>query len=184
MTQHEAHQVAGVLDAGLLPRGYDYVIVGAGSAGCVVARRLVDATDATVLLLEAGGSDAGVESISNPPRWAENLGSSYDWACRYAPGPHVENRSIPLALGKVLGGSGSINGLVWTRGHRADYDAWAEASNPGWDFQSVLPPTRARMPDMLSPWEAPSLDSPGLPRCTIMSVSGFDGSRSCPASEV
>jgi choline dehydrogenase len=139
MSQHEAHQVAGVRDAGLLPRGSDYVIVGAGSAGCVVARRLVEATDATVLLLEAGGTDAGVESISNPPRWAENLGSPYDWAYRYAPGPHVENRSIPLALGKVLGGSGSINGMVWTRGHRADYDAWAEAGNPGWDFQSVLP---------------------------------------------
>ena len=57
-----------------LARSYDYVIVGAGSAGCVVARRLVDGTDATVLLLEAGGSDAGVERISKPPRWAENLG--------------------------------------------------------------------------------------------------------------
>jgi choline dehydrogenase len=115
------------------------VIVGAGSAGCVVARRLMGGTDATVLLLEAGGSGAGVESLSDPPRWAENLGSPYDWACRYAPGPYVEHRLIPLALGKVLGGSGSINGLVWTRGHRADYDVWAEAGNPGWDFHSVLP---------------------------------------------
>jgi choline dehydrogenase len=123
-----------------LVRSYDYVVVGAGSAGCVVARRLADGTDATVLLLEAGGSDAGVESISHRPRWAENLGSPYDWACRYAPGPHVADRLIPLALGKVLGGSGSINGLVWIRGHRADYDAWAEAGNPGWDSHSVLPP--------------------------------------------
>src|SRR5262249_41235886 len=53
--------------------------------------------------------------------------------------PHVAGRSIPLALGKVLGGSGSINAMVWTRGHRADYDGWAEAGNAGWDFQSVLP---------------------------------------------
>jgi choline dehydrogenase len=117
---------------------YDYVIVGAGS-GCVVARRLVDGTDTTVLLLEAGGSDEGVKSMSNPPQWVENLGSRYDWACRYEASPHVEHRSIPLALGKVLGGSGSINALTWARGNRADYDAWAEAGNPGWDFNSVLP---------------------------------------------
>jgi choline dehydrogenase len=139
MTQQETPRVIGVRHDGLLARGYDYVIVGGGSAGCVVARRLVDGTDAAVLLLEAGGSDAGVESIANPPRWAENLGSPYDWAYRYEPSPHVENRSIPLALGKVLGGSGSINGMVWTRGNRADYDDWAEAGNAGWNFQSVLP---------------------------------------------
>src|SRR5262245_9092294 len=123
----------------VLAKSYDYVIVGAGSAGCVVARRLLDGTDATVLLLEAGGSGDGVASLSNPPRWVENLGSPYDWAYRYEPSPHVAGRSIPLALGKVLGGSGSINAMVWTRGHRADYDGWAEAGNPGWDFESVLP---------------------------------------------
>jgi choline dehydrogenase len=123
----------------VLARSYDYVIVGAGSAGCVVARRLLDGTDATVLLLEAGGSDERVESISNPPQWLENIGSQYDWAYRYESSPHVAHRSLPLPLGKVLGGSGSINGLVWARGHRADYDAWAEAGNAGWDFHSVLP---------------------------------------------
>jgi choline dehydrogenase len=123
----------------VLARSYDYVIVGAGSAGCVVARRLLDGTDATVLLLEAGGSDEHVESISNPPQWLENIGSRYDWAYRYESSPHVAHRSLPLPLGKVLGGSGSINGLVWARGHRADYDAWAEAGNAGWDFHSVLP---------------------------------------------
>src|SRR5258707_3552537 len=122
-----------------IARSYDYVIVGAGSAGCVVARRLVDGTDATVLLLEAGGPDGGARSILSPPQWAENLGSRYDWAYRYEPSPHVANRSIPLALGKVLGGSGSINGMVWARGNRADYDGWAEAGNTGWDFHSVLP---------------------------------------------
>jgi GMC oxidoreductase len=92
-------------------RSFDYVIVGAGSAGCVVARRLLDGADATVLLLEAGGSDEGVASISNPPQWLENIGSPYDWAYRYEPSPHVAHRSIPLPLGKVLGGSGSVNGL-------------------------------------------------------------------------
>jgi choline dehydrogenase len=69
----------------------------------------------------------------------ENLGSPYDWAYRYEPSPHVAGRSIPLPLGKVLGGSGSVNGMVWVRGHRADYDGWAAAGNAGWDFESVLP---------------------------------------------
>ena len=69
----------------------------------------------------------------------ENLGSPYDWAYHYEPSPHVAGRSIPLPLGKVLGGSGSINAMVWVRGHRADYDGWAEAGNAGWDFKSVLP---------------------------------------------
>ena len=105
----------------------------------MVAQRLLDGTDATVLLLETGGSDEGVNSISNPPQWVENLGSRYDWAYRYEPSPHVDHRPIPLALGKVLGGSGSINALTWARGNRADYDAWAEAGNAGWDFNSVLP---------------------------------------------
>src|SRR5262247_1845619 len=123
----------------VLAKSYDYVIVGAGSAGCVVARRLLDGTDATVLLLEAGGRGEGVTSLSNPPQWIENLGSPYDWACRYEPSPHVAGRSIRLPLGKVLGGSGSINAMVWTRGHRVDYDGWAEAGNPFWDFNSVLP---------------------------------------------
>src|SRR5919108_346715 len=86
------------------------------AAGCVVARRLVEA-NATVLLLEAGGSDEGVRSISNPPQWPVNLGSTYDWGYRYEPSPHVAGRSIPLPLGKGLGGAGGINGLIWGRGH-------------------------------------------------------------------
>ena len=72
-----------------LARSYDYVIVGAGSAGCVVARRLLDGTDATVLLLEAGGPGEDVASLSNPPQWVENFGSRYDWAYHYEPSPHV-----------------------------------------------------------------------------------------------
>src|SRR5262245_35593375 len=90
-------------------------------------------------MVEAGGRGGGGAGLSNPPQWAENFGSRYDWAYRYEPSPHVAGRSIPIALGKVLGGSGSINGMLWARGNRADYDAWAEAGNAGWDFDSVLP---------------------------------------------
>src|SRR6202035_4154772 len=97
-----------------------------------------DGTDATVLLLEAGGPGEGGARLSNPPPWPENIGSQYDWASGYEPSPHVDHRSLPLPLGKVLGGTGSINGMVWARGNRADYDGWAEAGNAGWDFHSVL----------------------------------------------
>jgi choline dehydrogenase len=119
--------------------GFDYVIVGAGSAGCVVARRLVEGSEATVLVLEAGGPDEGAASIANPSQWIENIGSRFDWAYTCAPNPHLDNRSIPMARGKVLGGCGSINAMVWTRGNRADYDGWSQAGNAGWDFESVLP---------------------------------------------
>jgi choline dehydrogenase len=94
----------------VLARSYDYIVVGAGSAGCVVARRLVDA-GALVLLIEAGGREEA-SSLTNPSQWVENIGSRYDWAYRYEPSPHVAGRSIPLTLGKVLGGSGSINGML------------------------------------------------------------------------
>ncbi|MBD0256784.1 MAG: GMC family oxidoreductase N-terminal domain-containing protein [Cytophagales bacterium] len=118
---------------------YDYLIVGAGSGGCAVARRLVESTDARILVLEAGGSDDGIDSISNPLRWLENIGAAHDYLYQYQPTPHVNNRVILVPRGKVLGGSGSINALVWARGHQDDYNGWAAAGNPGWDYQSVLP---------------------------------------------
>jgi choline dehydrogenase-like flavoprotein len=118
---------------------FDYLVVGAGSAGCAVARRLLDHTDGRVLVLEAGGELQGIESISDPARWAGNIGARWTWPYSYAAGPHIDNRVIGLPRGKVLGGSGSINAVVWARGHRSDYDGWAAAGNPGWDYDSVLP---------------------------------------------
>jgi choline dehydrogenase len=132
----DAHRATGRRD---VASRFDYVIVGAGSAGCVVARRLVEGTEATVLVLEAGGPDEGAASIANPSQWMENIGSRFDWAYTYAPNARLENRSLHLPRGKVLGGCGSINAMVWTRGHRADFDGWSEAGGTGWDFESVLP---------------------------------------------
>src|SRR5262249_858359 len=118
---------------------FDYVVVGAGSAGCAVARRLVEGTEATVLVLEAGGPGGRAASIPKPSQWVGNIGPRIDWAYTCAPAPHPDNRSLPMARGKVLGGCGSMNAMVWTRGNRADYDGWSQAGNFGWDFESVLP---------------------------------------------
>ena len=118
---------------------YDYIIVGAGSAGCVIARRLVENTNAKILLIESGGSDAGIESIANPGQWVHNIGAPHDYLYSYAPTEFINNRVIPVPRGKVLGGSGSINAITWTRGNQADYNGWAAAGNDGWDYESVLP---------------------------------------------
>src|SRR5882762_7393191 len=118
---------------------YDYIIAGAGAAGCVIAARLVTNTNAKILLLEAGGADINVPSMEVPAQWVRNIGSEADYQFEYAPSSLLNHRTIPLACGKILGGGGSINGLVFARGHQADYDGWAKAGNTGWDYQSVLP---------------------------------------------
>jgi choline dehydrogenase-like flavoprotein len=122
-----------------LNTAYDYIVVGAGSAGSVLARRLLDTTDGTVMLVESGGPVAGVGSIAEPTRWVENIGGPYDHGYTYDPNPHLDGRSMPLVRGKALGGSGAINAMVWVRGQRADFDGWAAAGNTGWDYDSVLP---------------------------------------------
>lgn len=118
---------------------YDYIIVGAGSSGCVVTRRILDNVDAKVLLLEAGISHIGLETVSDTLRWPENKNSSLDYAYNYEPTPFANNKIIPLPAGKVVGGSGSINVMVWARGNKYDYDKWGEAGNKNWDYNSVLP---------------------------------------------
>ena len=120
--------------------GYDYVVVGGGSAGSVVASRLAAAQpDATVLLIEAGSDGRGVAQIVDPPQWTKLCGTALDWGYSYRPSEQVAGRAIPVTRGKVLGGCGAINAMQWFRGHPYDYDAWEQAGATGWNYATLLP---------------------------------------------
>lgn len=121
----------------IAPR-YDFVVCGSGSSGSVVARRLAENFDVTVLLLEAGGTD-DVPTVQDPSQWPLNLGSQRDWGFVSQPIAHLNGRSISLTMGKVLGGGSSINVMAWARGHSSDWDHFAaEAGDESWGYQSVL----------------------------------------------
>src|SRR3979490_879762 len=125
------------LRANLKPK-YDFIVCGSGSSGSVIARRLAENPDVSVLLLEAGGSDE-VPSVTEAARWVENLGTERDWKFVGQPNPHLKGRSMPLSMGKVLGGGSSINGLGWARGHKNDWDFFAsESGDTAWNYESVL----------------------------------------------
>lgn len=117
---------------------FDYIIVGAGSAGCVLANRLTEDKDVSVLLLEAGGADSqffyklalGFHSWRYPET---------SWGYRSEPEPQLGGREVPLPRGKILGGSSTINGMLYSRGHPRDYDDWAESGCEGWSYREVLP---------------------------------------------
>jgi len=121
-----------------LRSSYDYIVIGSGASGSVVARRLAENRDAQVLLLEAGGEDLK-PGILITETWFFNQGGEFDWNFAAERSPSVNNRSIIQAMGKVVGGGTSINAMVWAHGHRNDFDHRAkEAGDDAWNYQHIL----------------------------------------------
>lgn len=117
---------------------YDYIVCGAGSSGSVVARRLAENRDVTVLLIEAGGDDDG-SSVSTPSLWPTNLGTARDWGFIANASPHLDGRAMLLSMGKGLGGGSSVNAMVWARGHASDWNFFAEETkDSAWNYDAVL----------------------------------------------
>ena len=121
---------------------YDYIVVGSGSAGSVVAGEL-SKTGAEVLLVEAGGLD-NLPTIPNPSIWFYNIGGDFDWHLPVLPVPQLNNRKFNMALGHGVGGGSSINAMVWSRGMERDYDGWSKYGAKGWAFNDVLPMFKAQ----------------------------------------
>jgi choline dehydrogenase len=131
-----------IINGDALRPAYDYIVVGAGSAGSVLAAELA-ASGAEVLIVESGGND-DAPTILNPSTWFYNLGSALDYHIPIQPSPRLNNRTFNMALGHVLGGGSSINALVWGRGMQRDFDGWAKNGVSGWSFGDVLPIFRAQ----------------------------------------
>jgi choline dehydrogenase-like flavoprotein len=119
-------------------RSYDYVIIGGGSAGCVLAARLTEDPNVSVALLEAGDADKAVE-ISTPIAWPGLAKTKFDWDFASEPEPALNGRRVYIARGKTLGGSSAVNAMIYMRGNPMDYDGWAKEGAPGWSYQEILP---------------------------------------------
>ncbi|MEV4686966.1 GMC family oxidoreductase [Microbacterium sp. LWH3-1.2] len=116
----------------------DYVVVGAGSAGAALAARLSEDANVSVLLLEAGGPDKALE-LHVPAAFSKLFRGAYDWNYDTVPQPRLEGRTVYWPRGKTLGGSSSLNALMWIRGFAADYDEWADAAGPTWSWNALVP---------------------------------------------
>ncbi len=117
---------------------YDYIVVGAGAAGCVMAHRLSQNGQASVLVIEGGGTNLDQEKIYNPGIYTRNFGSDTDWGYKSTPQQALNNRVIVAPVGKIIGGGSSINATVWLKGDKADYDAWEAAAGPAWGYEAII----------------------------------------------
>lgn len=117
---------------------YDFIVCGSGASGSVVARRLAQNPDVSVLLLEAGGDDA-VPEVMDAAQWTRNLGTERTWNFTSEPNPHLNGRQLDLAMGRALGGGSSVNTMLWAHGHKDDWEYFAaETGDPAWGYESVL----------------------------------------------
>jgi choline dehydrogenase len=117
----------------------DYVIVGAGSAGCALAYRLTADARVRVTLVEAGASGESDPAVTTPGRWVALMGSAFDWGYRTEASPAMEGRAVAFPRGKAHGGSSAINAMAFVRGDRRCFDRWRDLGNPGWAYEDVLP---------------------------------------------
>src|SRR5262245_42724744 len=131
----QANQGAQLAD---LKGEYDYIIVGAGSSGCVMAHRLSQDGRATVLVIEGGGTNLDQDKIRDPRIYTQNFGTDTDWGYKSTPQKHLNNRVIVAPVGRIIGGGSSSNAAVWLKGDKAGYDQWEAAAGPNWSFNHIM----------------------------------------------